>query len=643
MQHLLIDIIVRILSRMSTWSRARKRAIVFALDLSLLVLSIWIAFSLRVGQWELTTTPIRMMLAGGLALMVPIFWSAGVYNAIFRYAGVGMMRTLLPAFSVYTAAMSGVFMVYGFPGVPRTLGLLQPLTFFLLVVGSRIAARYFFIDLLDRGTNNGEVRRVLIYGAGRAGQQLASSIRSDPQMYTVGFIDDDKRLAGQRLDGDRVFASSNLEAIITERSVTDILLALPSVSRRRQREILQRLRKLQVEVKILPRARDIVGGQISLSDIRPVEIEDLLGREPVAPNEVLLGRTIVGRCVLVTGAGGSIGSELCRQIVAKGATKVVLYELSEFSLYSIERELAGILSKMGKELEVVPVLGSVTDPETLTSVFTTHVPQTVYHAAAYKHVPLVEANAVQGVRNNVLGTHELVKAAMAAKVRDFILISTDKAVRPTNVMGATKRVAEQVLQSYAAKGTDTRFSMVRFGNVLGSSGSVVPLFRSQIEAGGPITITDERITRYFMTIPEAANLVIQAGGLAKGGEVFVLDMGKPVKIINLAKTMIQLSGLKVRNEKNPAGDIEITEVGLRPGEKLYEELLIGNEAEATRHDRIKMAHEHFLPWKEFQALLSELETAGTTHDCIRVLKKLVTEFDHQPNSEEGQKKAVNSA
>ncbi len=638
---ILIALLVGILKQLSTWSRARKRMLVFGLDLTLLLASVLIAYSLRIGQWELFSQPIRTLLVGGLVLMVPIFWSAGVYNQIFRYAGVGMMRTIVPAFSAYAAAMFGVFMVYGLSGVPRTMGLLQPLTFFLLLLGSRIAARYFFIDILDRRTNSGEVRRVVIYGAGRAGQQLVSSIRSDPQMQTVGYIDDDTRLAGQRLDGDRVYASSDLERVIAKGDVTDILLALPGVSRRRQREILHRLRQYPVEVKILPRARDIVGGQVSLSDTRPVEIEDLLGREPVAPNEVLLGRTIVGRSVMVTGAGGSIGSELCRQIVAQSASKIVLYEMSEYSLYAIERELCGLLTDLGKSLEVVPVLGSVSDPEALSKVFTKHRPQTVYHAAAYKHVPLVEANAVQGVRNNVLGTHEVVKAAITAKVRDFILISTDKAVRPTNVMGATKRVAEQILQSYAAKGTDTRFSMVRFGNVLGSSGSVVPLFRSQIAAGGPITLTDKRITRYFMTIPEAANLVIQAGGLAKGGEVFVLDMGKPVKIIDLAKTMIQLSGLKVRDEDNPTGDIEITEIGLRPGEKLFEELLIGNDAQSTRHDRIKMAHEHFLPWAEFNQHLESLETATTSGDCIALLGQLVSEFDHQPDGKSKAKKIIN--
>lgn len=635
---MLVAIIVGVLDRLSTWSRARKRAVVFAMDLALLVLSIWIAFSLRVGQWELASEPIRMLLAAGLALMVPIFWSAGVYNTIFRYAGVGMMRTLAPAFSVYTAAMFGVFMVYGFAGIPRTMGLLQPLTFFLLVVGSRIAARYFFIDILDRGTIKGEIRRVLIYGAGRAGQQLASSIRSDPQMQTVGFIDDDKRLAGQRLDGDRVFASNELERVISNGKVTDILLAMPGASRHVQRKILEKLRPHNVKVKTLPRTRDIVDGQVSLSDIRPVEIEDLLGREPIRPNELLLGRTIVGKTVLVTGAGGSIGSELCRQALKNGASRLLLLDQNEFALYSIDDELRSVqIEKDEQQCEVVALLGSVCDDERLNFIFSNFDIDTVFHAAAYKHVPLVEANPLEGARNNIAGTMKVMTAAHGAKVKHFTLVSTDKAVRPTNVMGATKRAAELVVQAYAEHQNEMCCSMVRFGNVLGSSGSVVPRFKAQIEKGGPITLTDKDITRFFMTIPEAANLVIQSAGMARGGEVFLLDMGQPIKIYDLARTMIELSGLKVCDDANPNGDIAITEIGLRPGEKLFEELLISEEAKATNHPRIFMAHEQFLPWQEMQAIVNDLCLIRDQAALIDLLQSTVPEFAFQNGS-----KAVNS-
>ena len=376
-------------------------------------------------------------------------------------------------------------------------------------------------------------------------------------------------------------------------------------------------------------------GQVTFSDIRDLDIEDLLGREPVKPNKLLLGRAVVGKTVLVTGAGGSIGSELCRQILKIGAHRLILFDISEFSLYAINDELQRKKEELGlNNVEIVPLLGSVTDDNRLAFVFDWWKPETVYHAAAYKHVPLVEANPVEGVRNNILGTFEVVNAAHRAETQNFILISTDKAVRPTNVMGATKRGAEQILQAFASKPGKTKFSMVRFGNVLGSSGSVVPLFRKQIEAGGPITLTHRDVTRYFMTIPEAALLVIQAGGLSKGGEVFVLDMGKSVRIIDLAKTMVQLSGLAVRDDDNPDGDIEIVEVGLRPGEKLYEELIIGNNPALTNHERIMKAHEDFTPWPELIKILHNLENCRDRKDTIDLLQILVPEFRHRRDNEE---------
>lgn len=635
-----IPALTTLLGRLAVLPRWQKRALVFGIDVVLLIVSIWVAYSLRMSEWIYWNEAIRKLAIGGLLMMIPSFFLTGVYRSIFRYAGAGMMAIILRGFAFYGLGMAAVFLLWSFPGVPRTLGVMQPLVFFALVVGSRVMFRFMIVDLLGRRRFGGQVRQVLVYGAGAAGQQLVSSIRSDPSLRIVGYVDDDRRLDRQKLDGNRVYFSDDLPAVIARHDVTDILLALPNTSRKRRREIVQKLSPLEVNVKTLPRLQDIVGGQVSVSDLRPVDIEDLLGREPVRPNEMLLGRTVVGKTVLVTGAGGSIGSELCRQILQIGARKLVLLEISEYSLYEIEHELQTLRASSGRPVEVVAVLGSVTDRDRLAEVFAAHAPHTVYHAAAYKHVPLVEANPLEGIRNNVIGTFEAAQAANEAGVADFILISTDKAVRPTNVMGASKRAAEQVVQSFAVRTGGTRYSMVRFGNVLGSSGSVVPLFRRQIETGGPITLTDRRVTRYFMTIPEAAGLVIQAGGLARGGEVFVLDMGKPIKIFDLATTMIQLSGMKVRSAASPDGDIEIVEIGLRPGEKLFEELLIGNRAQKTNHPRIMMAREGSLDWATLSGILGRLANCRDPAEAVTLLRRAVPEF--QPREEDGELLAIPS-
>ncbi len=625
----MIVVIVSILEKIAGISRWQKQAIVFLLDVILCFQSIWIAYSLRIGVWVYWDIAIQKVVLAALLIMIPTFYFAGVYKAIFRYAGSGMMKTLVRAFVFYSVPLAIIFAAIGIAGVPRTIGIIQPLIFFILVGFSRITARYLMLDILSRNRFGGEVKEVLIYGAGNAGQQLAASMQSEPAMRLHGFVDDDKRLNGQKLDGNKVFWSGKLPMLIEKHGITDILLALPNISRKKRRMIVQEIQKFKVHVKTLPNMKEIMDGRVSFNDIREIDIEDLLGREPVAPNELLLGRTIVGKTVLVTGAGGSIGSELCRQIVKIGARRLVLYEISEFSLYGIDKELQTYAAEHGhSKIDIVPLLGSVTDAQRLAFVFERWQPDTVFHAAAYKHVPLVEANSVEGIRNNILGTYEVVNAAHMAKIGDFILVSTDKAVRPTNIMGATKRAAEQILQAYGAKPGKTKYSMVRFGNVLGSSGSVVPLFRQQIEVGGPITLTHRDVTRYFMTIPEAALLVIQASGLAKGGEVFVLDMGKSVRIMDLATTMVQLSGLSVRDENNPDGDIEIEEVGLRPGEKLYEELIIGNNPESTKHERIMMAQENFTPWPELIKLLHALKKCRDREETIRLLGKIVPEFEH---------------
>lgn len=630
----LTAIVTTLLKRVAGLSRWQKQGIVVLLDVILCIQSIWVAYSLRIGVWVFWDLAVQKLVFGALLFMIPIFYFSGVYNAIFRYAGSGMMKTLARAFFLYGVPMVVVFSVIGIDGVPRTVGAIQPMIFFILVGFSRIMARYLMVDILGRRLFGGQVRTVLIYGAGSAGQQLASSMRSEPSTRLLGYVDDDRRLEGQKLDGDRVFWSDKLPDVIEKKGITDILLALPKISRKKRRAIVEKVQQFQVHVQTLPNMKEIIDGKVSFNDIRELDIEDLLGREPVAPNELLLGRTIVGKTVLVTGAGGSIGSELCRQIAQSGAHRLVLFELSEFSLYAIEKELRTLIQVHHLDnLQIVPVLGSVTDAGRLKEILSRWTPETIFHAAAYKHVPLVEANPVEGIRNNLFGTYEVVNAAHAARVGDFILISTDKAVRPTNVMGASKRGAEQVVQAFAAISDTTRFSMVRFGNVLGSSGSVVPLFRQQIESGGPITLTHRDVTRYFMTIPEASQLVIQAGGMAKGGEVFVLDMGKSVRIADLARTMVQLSGLTVRDESNPDGDIEIKEVGLRPGEKLYEELIIGNNPEKTVHDRIMMAHENYLPWDELRALMDKFRESRNQSEVISLLTRLVPEFEHERDND----------
>jgi len=485
-----------VVNRLIALPRWTKRTLVILLDFILLLQAAWISYSLRIGVFTYWNEPIAKIVLVTVPSALILFAIVGVYKTIFRFADLGVMRVLTRAFFIYGFLMIIVLTIGSLEGVPRTLGILQPLILFLMMIGSRIAVRFVLIDLIGRRAHDGAVRNVLIYGAGQAGRQIASSLRAEPTMNLVGFVDDDRPMVGQKLEGKPIFSRDTLGQTISERGVTDILLALPSASRRQRQSIVDSLQQFKIAVQTLPQLSELAQGHISVNDIRPLEIEDLLGRAPVAPNEGLLTRTIVGKSILVTGAGGSIGSELCRQIAKLDATTLVLYELNEFSLYKIEAELTALLAtKDAKTPEIVPVLGSVCDAHKIAEVFTQYKIQTVYHAAAYKHVPL---------------------EAQKAGANDVILISTDKAVRPTNVMGATKRAAEQLLQCIASDEHDTRFSMVRFGNVLGSSGSVVPLFRQQIEAGGPITLTHKEITRYFMTIPEAAGLVLQAAGMAVG-------------------------------------------------------------------------------------------------------------------------------
>jgi FlaA1/EpsC-like NDP-sugar epimerase len=470
----------------------------------------------------------------------------------------------------------------------------------------------------------------LIYGAGAAGRQLAMAMRNSPEIRVVGFLDDDDRLHGHVLNGLPIYNPEDLDELLADAKIVDVLLALPTVSRPRRNEILNKLKPYKVAVRTIPGLNDLFTGRLSLSDVRELDVDDLLGREPVQPDGLLLNLNILDKRVVVTGAGGSIGSELCRQIVRTKPKQLLLVDTSEFALYQIHQELLAV----NDAVELVPLLASVCDEVRMNEIMSTWKPHTVYHAAAYKHVPMVEHNPAEGVRNNVWGTRVCAEAAMRNCVRNFVLVSTDKAVRPTNIMGATKRLAEMVLQALAERPGATTFSMVRFGNVLGSSGSVVPLFREQIKNGGPITLTHPNITRYFMTTPEAAQLVIQAGAMGQGGDVFVLDMGEPVEIIHLARRMVELSGFTVRDETDPSGDIELAVTGLRPGEKLYEELLIGENPQATQHPRIMKAHEHLVAWPELQVRLKALSLAVSANDvpAIRgLLQQLVSGY--QPTGE----------
>lgn len=633
--------IIRFIGILPGLHRAAKRAIVLALDALLCIASVWIAFSLRLGQWDLVSPGIDLVVLAAVCLWFPIAVYAGVYRAIFRAVGSGMMVGLALAVAVMALPMIAAFMAVGIVGVPRTIAIMQPMIFFLLLALSRIVARYLLVDLLNQRTFVGERRRTLIYGAGAAGQQLASSIRLEAGMALCGFIDDDDRLEGHRLDGVKINHSRDLGVLINLYGITDVLLALPSASRARRKRIVDDLQQFPVHVRTLPAMLEIVDDRVSISDLREVDIEDLLGRDPVAPHPELLDRTISSKVVMVTGAGGSIGSELCRQIVQLGPTRLILVEQSEYALYAISRELGAAIDHDAEgAIAIVPELINVVDADAIARVMERWRPNTVFHAAAYKHVPLVEANVISGTRNNIFGTLHTAVAADRVGVGHFILISTDKAVRPTNVMGATKRVCELILQAMSASGSATIFSMVRFGNVLGSSGSVVPLFKRQIRSGGPVTVTDLRMTRFFMTIPEAAQLVIQAGAMAEGGEVYVLDMGKPIKIVDFARSMIRLSGMTVRDETNPDGDIEIVEVGLRPGEKLYEELLIGDNAVITDHERIMRARERFVSIKKLMPSLRRLDDAlvgGKREEVLSLLVDLVPEFSCTASETTGEK------
>lgn len=606
--------------------RAGKMVLAVCVDLSLCILTVWLAFYLRLGEFislvhqsDWAQGLIRSS-AVAIFLAIPIFVISGLYRAIFRYSGWPALLTVARAVGIYSLLYVTVFSVVGVKGVPRTVGIIQPMLLLFFVGASRALVRVWLGDQYLGILRQASRPKVLVYGSGTTGRQLVAAMANSHEMQVVGFLDDDDRLHGHVLNGQPIYNPSDLASLASSHNISNVLLAMPGISRKRRNELLAQIRTARVSVRTLPSVTDLAQGKVTISDLRELDIDDLLGREPVMPNHILLAMNVQSKIVMITGAGGSIGSELCRQILAVGPSKLLLIEQSEFALYAIHQELEEKLAE--RLIELVPLMASVQDEERMREIMSTWRPDTVYHAAAYKHVPLVEHNPAEGIKNNVFGTLCAAQAAADSGVSDFVLISTDKAVRPTNIMGASKRLAELVLQALAATNPGTKFSMVRFGNVLGSSGSVVPKFRQQIRDGGPITLTNPEITRYFMTIPEAAQLVIQAGAMAKGGDVFVLDMGQPVKILDLAIRMVELSGLTIKDAQNSEGDIEIEITGLRPGEKLYEELLIGENPHRTTHPRIMKAQEEFIPWEVFEDKLNALHLLLNSNDVSLIRSTL---------------------
>jgi len=554
-------------------------------------------------------------------------WRMGIYNTVVRYIGLEFFHR-----ANVTVSVAAVATALSAEPLGLSLDAIKwALMFWALMVVYICYSRYLSRAFLNQGKSRGQREKVVIYGAGSAGAQLAYYLQQNGLVLPAAFVDDDESKHGTMVKGVQVYSPVDLDYIVPDIGISRILLAVPSSSLRRRKEIIQSLEKFPVHIQTIPDFRDLVSGNARIDDIREIPLADLMGRPAVPPKPDLLHACIQNKIVLVTGAGGSIGSELCHQIVQLGVRKLLLLDICEPSLYRVEKDLSRFCADGGLDCEVIPLLGSVCDEKRIGGILESWKVSTIYHAAAYKHVPMVEQNLLQGISNNALGTFRLAMAACNAGVESFVLISTDKAVRPTSVMGASKRVAELILQAIQKNCRTTRYCMVRFGNVLESSGSVVPLFREQIRRGGPVTVTHRDIVRYFMTIQEAAELVIQAGSMAKGGDVFVLDMGDPVRIRDLATRMIMLAGLTLRDEKNPGGDIEIQYTGLRPGEKLFEELLVGRNASGTEHPRIMRAIESFIPFSELEIILKKLADAVDRHDCAVARDLLLEAVDsYQP-------------
>ena len=614
-------------------NRYFKRIIAIIFDVSLCILCTWLAFVLRLDELVLFRDFNFYVALISIVIAIPIFWLSGLYRTIFRYTGLSIILSIFISTFLYGLLFFLVIGVYGissytpnFATIPRSIGILQPMLLFFAILSSRLGIKYIFTS--NFGSKNLFIKKkVLVYGAGDAGRQLVISLENSPEFKVKGFLDDNIKLHRQILLGQTVYSPSKIEKIIKNKGISLVFLALPSIGRIKRNEIIERLNQFKLIVKTLPSISEIVDGKITISDIKDLNIEDLLDREQVKPDTELLNKNINFKNVLVTGAGGSIGAELCRQILKLKANKLILLDLNEFALYKIYNELI----TLNKNLKIIPMLVNTQDQEKLEIIFESFKVDTVYHAAAYKHVPLVEENICEGVKNNVFSTLAVAKASVIKKVSNLVLISSDKAVRPTNIMGASKRLSELCMQGIYKHTNDinVNFSIVRFGNVLESSGSVIPKFKKQIKEGGPVTLTHKDVTRYFMTITEAAQLVIQAGAMGKHSEVFVLDMGKSIKIIDLINKMINLSGFTVKDEKNLTGDIKIKITGLRPGEKLYEELLIGDDPQITDHPKIKKANDPFIPFVQLELDLNNLKNLldkNRVKEVKQFLEKLIKSY-----------------
>ena len=620
-------------------SRFNKQLVMMLTDSILLIFILFASYSIRLDYWYFPKDDtLRIILAAPL-IGIPIFVKLGIYQLVIRHIDLKVLWSLVKAVTLYAIiwglvgflSQADFAKARGFDVgvIPRSVIIINWLLAIFIIGGSKLFAKFIlnYKFIYKSGHLDSSKNRVLIYGAGAAGVQLASALNNSNEFNPVGFLDDNKDLQGSSVSGLSVYSANDIEELINRLKVNEVLIALPSASRSDRFTIIDKLERYPIVVRTLPGLTEIAQGKVKIDELLQVSIKDLLGRKSVEPNESLLGKNIANKTVVVTGAGGSIGSELCRQIVLLKPKALILYEISELALYAIDKELSNINTHYS--FKIYPILGSVNNKKRLKNLFNRFDVDTVYHSAAYKHVPMVEFNTTEGIDNNIFGTFNCALTAIEAGVKTFVLISTDKAVRPTNTMGATKRAAELILQALSAKQNFTTFTMVRFGNVLGSSGSVIPLFKQQIIEGGPITVTDKKIIRYFMTVTEAVELLIQAGAMGTGGDVFVLDMGKPVKIQNLAEKMIQLSGLKVKDELNPQGDIEIKYTGLRAGEKLYEELLIGDNVSETANALIMRAKEDMIVWDELKKLLDHLVLHNNNYDYMsarETLKKIVPGF-----------------
>ena len=607
-------------------SRYTKRSLMIMIDILIIFLVLLGSFSLRLGELFWPQNEMLYLFFAGPIVAIPIFIKFGLYRAILRYISFKALWTIVQAVTLYALFWGVIVLLSGVQAVPRSVIIINWVIGTLLVGGSRIIGRWWFSTQESNiNSKNAQYKNVLVYGSGSAGVQLATAISFSNELNPVAFIDDDPALFNHQIMGLKIYPSSSLGKIIFSMKIEEVLLAMPSVSRERSNEIINSLESYPVRVRTVPGVSELAQGKLKIDDLHPVKIDDLLGRNLVPPNQNYLRSNITDKVVMVSGSGGSIGAELCRQIIQLKPKQIILFEQNEYALYSIDQELNELIYGT-KDILITPILGSILDTNKVEQVCKSFSVQTIYHAAAYKHVPMIENNIFSGIENNIFGTLACAQAAISSSVEVFILISTDKAVRPTNTMGATKRFSELILQALAKKNVNhnIKFSMVRFGNVLDSSGSVIPLFKKQIKNGGPVTVTDPQVIRYFMTIPEAAQLVIQAGAMSKkGGDVYLLDMGEPVKIIDLAKKMIRLSGLEVKDDDHPNGDIEIIFTGLRPGEKLYEELLIGDNVLKTNHKLILRSEEEMIPWEDLELIINALKTTLKDRDYIAARNCLV--------------------